>query len=380
MAERILIYSHDTFGLGNIRRNHKLARALVEGIPGVRVLLLTGSRWFHYLPQTRGIEFVKLPELTRVRRGGYRSRAEGVGIDPLVKARREILLGAARGFQPDLCLVDKTPTGIEGELEPALGALREADTRIVLALRDILDEPEWTREHWTRTGQYDALASYYDGVWVLGNADVFPTSEAYRLDEISGVDVRYVGYLDQTEGRRAEQDQDRPGERALITVGGGEDGRTLLLAVADALERIDPGRRRTDVVLGPFLAPEDRARVRDALVPLDGVRCLDYTTDVPRRIRNARAVISMAGYNTVCEILSTSTPALVVPRTIPSREQSLRATYMSRRGFFETDATDVGALPSVSVIREFLEAVRPRVECRPPLTGLDQAVALACGA
>ena len=49
-------------------------------------------------------------------------------------------------------------------------------------------------------------------------------------------------------------------------------------------------------------------------------------------IRQAAAVISMGGYNTVSEILASETPALLVPRETPRLEQFIRATALKDAG------------------------------------------------
>jgi predicted glycosyltransferase len=41
---RILIYAHDTFGLGHLRRCRAIAHALVEDFKHLSVLILSGSR------------------------------------------------------------------------------------------------------------------------------------------------------------------------------------------------------------------------------------------------------------------------------------------------------------------------------------------------
>ena len=40
---RVLMYSHDTLGLGHLRRCRAIAHALVEADPGISVLILSGS-------------------------------------------------------------------------------------------------------------------------------------------------------------------------------------------------------------------------------------------------------------------------------------------------------------------------------------------------
>jgi predicted glycosyltransferase len=43
MAQRLMFYSHDTYGLGHIRRTQKIAHSLARS--GRSILVLCSSRW-----------------------------------------------------------------------------------------------------------------------------------------------------------------------------------------------------------------------------------------------------------------------------------------------------------------------------------------------
>jgi len=388
--------------MGNIRRNYALARHFVESSSTTEVLFLTGSRWFHLLPAHPAIEFVKLPELQRTERGAYRSRSPGVQWEGLIRVRREIVRGAARGFRPDLFLVDKTPRGIGDELVPTLQELRPTHAHVVLVLRDVLDEPEWTQTNWRKTGQYDALEEYYDDTWVFGDPDVYATTTIYGFDQ-RGFESTYCGYItqrksdDPTNDEETASDGARFGDRGevleaassyqprrhgppiIVTVGGGEDGRELLELSAEALEAMSETERPpVEVVLGPYLPARDRAELCARYERLGNVRCVDFVTDLPHRIARSAGVIAMGGYNTVCEILTSDTPALVVPRTQPSREQVIRASRMASLGFFQTAIPDLRQPRRVLArIGDFLRAPIPRALQRPRMDGLETASLLA---
>ena len=49
----------------------------------------------------------------------------------------------------------------------------------------------------------------------------------------------------------------------------------------------------------------------------------------------ADLVISMGGYNTICEILSQRTPALIIPRETPRKEQLIRAEKLKEQGLID---------------------------------------------
>lgn len=84
------------------------------------------------------------------------------------------------------------------------------------------------------------------------------------------------------------------------------------------------------LVTGPQLAETDLEAVRAAARPGTEIhRCLP---GLSRRIDRAAAVVAMGGYNTACEVLASSTPALIVPREEPRREQLIRARALMRAG------------------------------------------------
>jgi predicted glycosyltransferase len=62
---------------------------------------------------------------------------------------------------------------------------------------------------------------------------------------------------------------------------------------------------------------------------------VDFCADPTAWVRDAAAVVCMGGYNTVAEVLTTTTPALVVPRVAPRAEQLVRARRLSERGLVD---------------------------------------------
>jgi len=56
------------------------------------------------------------------------------------------------------------PGGANGDLVPALRLIRSLNysTRVVLGVRDIIDDPAVTCAVWQREGFYDTLRRYYD--------------------------------------------------------------------------------------------------------------------------------------------------------------------------------------------------------------------------
>jgi predicted glycosyltransferase len=158
--------------------------------------------------------------------------------------------------------------------------------------------------------------------------------------------------------------------------GGGGDGYELLRAVVEAL-RMCPDRQRFDCILlgGPLMPDEDRRRVVELVDSTECVRYLDFVSDVASYVAAADAVVSMGGYNSVCELLSAGKTALVVPRIAPRREQLIRAEALGRRGLLRWLHPDqLGARRMLAEIEALLAASSADLP-RLPLDGLAAAAA-----
>jgi len=59
--KRLLVYSHDTFGLGNIRRMLCICEYLLEALPTLSILLVSGSPMVHSFRIPRRLDYIKLP-------------------------------------------------------------------------------------------------------------------------------------------------------------------------------------------------------------------------------------------------------------------------------------------------------------------------------
>ncbi|MEE3287451.1 MAG: hypothetical protein VX249_04550, partial [Pseudomonadota bacterium] len=66
---RILIYSHDTFGLGHLRRCRTIAHSLVEYFRGLKVLIVSGSPIIGSFDFKARVDFVRIPGVVKLRGG-----------------------------------------------------------------------------------------------------------------------------------------------------------------------------------------------------------------------------------------------------------------------------------------------------------------------
>jgi predicted glycosyltransferase len=327
MARRILLYSHDTMGLGHIRRVSEIGRKLATDAPDDTVLILTGSTITSSLRLPPNVDCVKLPAVRKINNSSYASRHLRVDSADLMKLRAQLIRETFEHFAPDILLVDKAPVGVHEELRPTLelAQTRYPDCQVVLSLRDILDEPAEVIASWEREGIHDVIRRYYDLVLVWGEQRVFDVVREYRLPIDIAAKVHYCGYIG-ADGPAPEAPRPRKRKKlVLVTVGGGEDGFRLLDSYLKCLPLV--GRRFASVVLtGPDLPAEQREAIHERIALHDSpIFAVDYSSRVDRLMRAADLVVAMAGYNTMCEIVSRGRPAIVVPRVQPRQEQLMRA-------------------------------------------------------
>ena len=333
--KRVLIYSHDSFGLGHLRRCRKIAHSIVARRKAASVLILSGSPIIGSFDFRTRVDFVRIPGVIKLRNGEYSSLSLHMDIAGVLELRAAIIRHTAEVFAPDVMIVDKEPLGLRGEIHDTLRAMKAAGTRLVLGLRDVMDDPEALANEWERKNPLPALSDLYDDILVYGLPEIY--------DPLSGIDVparvrakmTYTGYLSSRTARLQSAPvpgpwEDRP--YVLVTPGGGRDGEDLVDWVLSAYETNRDLPHAALVVFGPFMRPRRRKRFLDRIDRLPDVRAITFDNHLERLMDGATGVVAMGGYNTFCEILTFDKPAVLVPRRRPRAEQFIRAARAQRLG------------------------------------------------
>ena len=342
---RIVLYSHDGMGIGHVRRNLLIASALAGSMPQTSILLIAGVCEAGAFQMPANVDVLTVPSLCKDGDGTYRSRRLGVSLDRTIATRSETIRAAVEAFDPHVMIVDKVPRGVARELEPTLRRLRrDGRTKCVLGLRDILDEPVTVRREWARDNNEQAIAEFYDEVWVYGDRAVYDMAGEYGWSDATTARMRYAGYLDRPIGRveagsaeaariRASLNLPEAGRLMLCCVGGGEDGAPLAEAFASATL---PDGAVGVILSGPFMPADARQRLQAcADANPQRVRVIDFLADPSPLVRVADRAVAMGGYNCVGELLCAGTPALVVPRVAPRHEQWVRAQRLAQLGLID---------------------------------------------
>jgi PAS domain S-box-containing protein len=376
---RLLVYSHDTFGLGHLRRCLALIRTLCADHPGMSALLVTGSPMVHRYPMPDGADYVKLPAVRKVESEQYEARTLHVSGSTIRSMRSNLILHTLRDFDPNVLLVDHSPTGSKGELLPALEWLanRGGCTRI-LGLRDVIDEPASVIALWKATRVYDVLRDHYDHLVVYGSREVYDPVASYELPPEVAAKTRFVNYVCDRSAPVAEDPRPEDGRPlVVVTIGGGDGGGdTVCLPFLEMMRRFrDRIDFRAEVLTGPFLPPELLARLRGLAEGLP-VRLTGFVPSTAALFARAELVVATAGYNTTTDLLQHGRAALFVPRVLYRKEQLIRARRLEELGLATClppeEATPERLFEAIQRARGDDALVRARAEGRVLLDGAER--------
>jgi predicted glycosyltransferase len=281
-----------------------------------------------------GAELLALPPLY-IGADGFHDLVDftGVPVSELWKDnRRDLLLAAFAERSPDILITEAFPFGrrqMRFELTPLLEIANSAIPQplIVCSVRDILKSSrKLGRAEETRA----LIADYYDLVLVHGDSSFARLEETFPEASAFAPKLRYTGIVTdrsvvRTDIRNAE---------VLISAGGGAVGVDLFKTAIAARPMSRLAGLHWRLLVGPnvgeviFTALSEKAS--------DGVTVERYRPDFRALLAGAAVSVSQAGYNTVADILSTDTPAVLVPfDTDGEDEQPRRAQKLVKAGRVE---------------------------------------------
>jgi predicted glycosyltransferase len=335
----ILMYSHDTYGLGHIRRTMAIAEQLRKD--DTNILILTGSPIAGRLTFPKYVDYVRIPGMIKKANDEYFPLT--IRIDPVqaMDIRQSIIMATVKTFLPDLFIVDKEPQGLKKEVMPALEWIKEnlKQTKTILGLRDIMDDAQTVISDWEKKNIYSTIEEFYTEVWVYGQKSIYDPVLEYKIPASIEKKLYFTGYIPRkvpmegmAKALRLQLNVMKNENLITVTTGGGGDGFHVLDSYLKMLERMKEQSIlpafQSILVTGPFLSKNDTDLVLERAGAL-GIQAYDFFPDMETLIAASDLVVCMGGYNTLCEVLSSNIMSLVIPREIPRKEQYIRARAFS---------------------------------------------------
>ncbi len=335
MKQKIMFYCQHVLGMGHFIRS----MALVEGMSReFDVCFVNGGEVIDGFKMPENISIENLPPLKSDENFKTLEGASGESVSDIKYARLNQLLKCYEDFQPDLVVIELFPFGRKNfsfELLPLLARIRlEGKTKVVCSLRDILVQKRDQAKH--EAWVCKMLERYFDSVLIHADPSFQKLEETFAAFGSINVPVNYTGYVIQPEPEVNEEPialrEDKP--LFLASIGGGRVGVELLTASIEAsnllAERLE---HQLLIFTGPYLPDEQFVDLQKRVANEPQIILKRFTANFLSYMEKADVSISMAGYNTCMNILSTGVQALVLPfKGGNNDEQSLRSHKLEALG------------------------------------------------
>jgi len=348
-VKRILVYTHNSIGLGHAFRTLAVITGIKKWRPDIDFLVISGTS----IPQIffrEGIEVIKLPsiklDIDREGNPMHSRYLSGFELESIFDFRQSIIMASFDFFQPDALIIEHNMTGQMSELIPLLMKkwMRKGgpvDFALVHICRGIMKWVPLLRipyQNPRHRSESINIGELYDFMYVLEDREVIDINKAFLgNDPDLEKKIAYLGKItnkvyEELPGRQAALDRFCLPDRKIILISLGRNQQVfpLFRKLLEILEEIGTSPDYLiAMVVDPYLDGAAAEALRND--PRNKwVRFLAFVPDLVELIRHSELVITRAGYNTVNEILLTGTKAIIIPESHGGGEQELRVQTIKR--------------------------------------------------
>lgn len=331
--KRLMFYCQHILGIGHLIRSMEIVRGLTSDF---QVCFINGGEVIEGLQIPAGVNVVNLPAIkTDSEFRELYIPPSFLNVESVMEFRRDRMLHQFAQIQPDVLMLELFPFGrrrFSTELIPLLEAAKAAGTKVVCSLRDIVVTKQDRSRHEEKICRL--MNQYFDLLLIHGDAQFMPLETSFSRVKDLNCDVHYTGYVVQENSPSPISPSPLPTPLILVSVGGGRFGHELLNAVAEAstqLEKRIP--HNIQMFTGPFAPDEVFKRLQTIASQRRNLTVDRYTSNLLHYMNHADLSISMAGYNTTMNILTTGVRSMLLPFTgNDDQEQRIRSERLEELG------------------------------------------------
>jgi predicted glycosyltransferase len=336
--KRLMFYCQHILGMGHLVRSMEIVRGLTQDF---RVCFINGGEVIKEFAIPDGVEVVNLPAIktdSEFRTLQAVDSTQDLGM--VQEIRTHQLLKVLNEFQPDVLMVELFPFGrrkFSFELIPLLEEIRAQGnkTKVVCSLRDIVVTKQNREKHEEKV--CTLINQYFDLLLIHGDAQFQPIEETFSRIRDLQCPVHYTGYVVQPQPETTiASNISQP--LILATVGGGRFGHELLNAVVDAAPILEVALPHyIQVFTGPFFPEDQFVELQSKAMKRHNLKVDRFTPNLLPYMQKADLSISMSGYNTTMNVLTTGTRAMLLAFTgNDDQEQRIRSEKLARLGVVDT--------------------------------------------
>ncbi|WP_415718078.1 glycosyltransferase family protein [Maridesulfovibrio sp.] len=331
---KIIHYCQHVLGMGHFFRSIEIAK----GLDQEEVLFVAGGERPDQ-PLPPNVKYIQLPGLCMNEEfGGLMPTDKDRELEEVKEERRATLLKIFAEEKPEVFLIELFPFGRKAfrfELLPVLDAIRAGefgDIKVVCSLRDILVERNDGGKHEERCVKY--LNKYFDLLLIHSDPKIAALDETFKaLDQIK-IPYEYTGFAARKPDAdvraivRAELGVTENEKLLIASAGGGKVGGTLMESVLQSFIELEATDSRLLMLTGPFLDDDKYNSLLKTAAGHKNITIKRFAADFTNLLTAGDAMVSMAGYNTCMDILTSGIPAAVQPFSF-NHEQRMRAERLA---------------------------------------------------
>ncbi len=383
--KKILFYCQYHLGMGHLVRSVEVIRALAQEF---EVCFVKAGTEVAGMELPAAVKVVTLPLLLSEQKQ-LKVADPTQDLEEIKQLRKSQLLKTFADFQPDILMIEGYPFKkfqFEFEAIPLLELAKspQHNTQIVCSLRDIVMAQNYQDRDQVIGKTCDRLNRYFDLLLVHSDPAFYPLEESFPNTQNITCPILYSGYVAQAltdNPTTATEDVlsfQRPEPMLLVSVGGGQLGHDLLeasIAAAPILQDLVP--HHLHVFAGPFIPEAKFLQLQQAASELPNLTLRKYTSQLLKFMEQAELSLSLGGYNTTMNILSTGVRSLLLPSD-KDWEQKVRAEKLAKLGYLQL--LDPGDLQPQRLAQTVLAALSQPKSIYPSskiaLNGAEQTVTL----
>jgi predicted glycosyltransferase len=339
--KKLLFYCQHILGMGHLVRSMEIIRGLMSDF---QVCFINGGQIIKEFDIPDEVEVINLPAIkTDTEFKQLQPVDTSLSLAEVQEIRKNQLLQIADEFEPDVLMIELFPFGrgkFSFELIPLLEKLQasEKPVKIVSSLRDIVVTKTNQEKYENKVCRL--MNEYFDMLLIHGDKNFVPLDESFsRVKEIQS-ETKYTGYVVQkpqvnpelTEEDREIIDSEQP--LILVSVGGGRFGHELIDCVIESADILkDKIPHQIQIFTGPF-SPDNKVEAWQKLtVNKNNINLSRYTRNLLSYMQKADLSISMSGYNTTLNVMTTGVRAMILPfKGNDDQEQRIRASKLNSLG------------------------------------------------
>jgi predicted glycosyltransferase len=313
---KILLYCHHSIGLGHLMRTLRLAESF-SGHDAVAVIC--GGEVPEKLAVPHGVELHCLAPLSINASGKLCDPLGSETAQRLLQIRADDAAEFARGFKPDVLVVEMYPLGRKKfgtEVQALIDAARHiSGAKVVCSVRDILVTTRADQLDFDRNA-VDVLNNDFDVLLVHADPNFVDFAESLSTYAAIRIPVHYTGYI----APGGIQPNTHCDLGIVVSAGGGRVGHRLIEVAHQAFPLMKSELGLEMLIVTGSLGASKELPATDQ----EGLSVVDFVNELPALLARAQLSISQCGYNTTADILAAQTAAVFVPYETPEENEQVR--------------------------------------------------------